>query len=247
MGKVFPWEIQADLEGWEQKGPPQGPAEELRGNQVGGEEKASGIQRYLSQGVQGKGRQRIHRPQQRTRVLREVSTQGPLPLAHGQALTPRHGAWRVMGRRPVPSPQGGVRPPQEALVALSSLVQQRGSCCPHWSGWRWRTCPAPTRLSCLFCPPTPLPGTPAMQGPDNNDNHSIVALPAPAPLFLSPPPPLPTPTLPCRLVSKPCLTVLSESNSPTSDCPVPSDTPSPQSCSALWEYSGSGKTPLLQK
>lgn len=106
MGKVFPWEIQADLEGWEQKGPPQGPAEELRGNLVGGEEKASGIQRCLSQGVQGKGRQRIHRPQQRTRVLREVSTQGPLPLVHGQALTPRHGAWRVMGRRPVPSPQG---------------------------------------------------------------------------------------------------------------------------------------------
>lgn len=61
-----------------------------------------------------------------------------------------------------------------------------------------------------------------MQGSGNNDNYSLVSLPP----FSFSSFPSPTP-VPCRLVSKPCLTVPSESNSPTSDCPAPPGTPSP--------------------
>lgn len=36
MGKVFPWEIQADLEGWEQKRPPpKGQQRSLEGIRLG--------------------------------------------------------------------------------------------------------------------------------------------------------------------------------------------------------------------
>lgn len=61
-----------------------------------------------------------------------------------------------------------------------------------------------------------------MQGSGNNDNYSLVSLPP----FSFSSFPSPTP-VPCRPVSKPYLTVPSENNSPTSDCPAPPGTPGP--------------------